>query len=189
LSSLLLVLATTQMVFAQEKRVEGAFGVQFNTDIKEILGRLNGRTMSVDAIKHIMATVFSAQNALRALAPEFKWAGMGNLLGDYGEYICIESYGLTKAPTGASGYDAIDVNGKTVQIKTNHAASMVGYRGEADLFLVIHVDSTGNHEEIYYGDFDVVKENSNFSKRDNKRTITISKLKKLKALTVLQDKL
>ena len=49
--------------------------------------------MSVDAIKHIMATVFSAQNALRALAPQFKWAGMGNLLGDYGEYICIESYG------------------------------------------------------------------------------------------------
>ena len=44
--------------------------------------------MSIDAIKHIMATVFSAQNALRALAPEFKWAGMGNLLGDYGEYIC-----------------------------------------------------------------------------------------------------
>ena len=50
--------------------------------------------MSVEAIKHIMATVFSAQNALRSLAPEFKWAGMGNLLGDYGEYICIEVYGL-----------------------------------------------------------------------------------------------
>ena len=135
--------------------------------------------MSVDAIKHIMATVFSVQNALRALAPQFKWAGMGNLLGDYGEYICIESYGLTKAPAGASGYDAIDSNGKTVQIKTNHAASMVGYRGEADLFLVIHVDSKGDYEEIYYGDFDIVKENSNFSKRDNKRTITISKLRKL----------
>ena len=137
--------------------------------------------MSVDAIKHIMATVFSAQNALRALAPQFKWAGMGNLLGDYGEYIFIESYGLTKAPAGASGYDAIDSNGKTVQIKTNHAASMVGYRGEADLFLVIHVDSKGDYEEIYYGDFDIVKENSNFSTRDNKRTITISKLRKLQS--------
>ena len=56
---------------------------------------------------------------------------------------------------------------------------MVGYRGEADLFLVIHVDSKGDYEEIYYGDFDIVKENSNFSKRDNKRTITISKLRKL----------
>tara|TARA_B100000287_G_scaffold208598_1_gene196861 strand:- start:136 stop:576 length:441 start_codon:yes stop_codon:yes gene_type:complete len=135
--------------------------------------------MSVKAIKHIMATIFSAQNALRSLAPEFKWAGMGNLLGDYGEYICIEVYGLKKAPAGSDGYDAINPEGKTVQIKTNHAAKMVGYRGDADLFLAIHVDVNGNYEEIYYGDFDIVKENSNFSKRDNKRTITISKLKKL----------
>ena len=126
-----------------------------------------------------MATVFSAQNALRELAPEFKWAGMGNLLGDYGEYVCLEVYDLEKAPTGSNGFDAINPEGKTVQIKTNHAASMVGYRGEADLFLAIHVDVNGDYEEIYYGDFTVVKENSNFSKRDNKRTITISKLKKL----------
>ena len=61
--------------------------------------------MSVNAIKHIIATVFSAQNALRELAPDFKWAGMGNLLGDYGEYICIENYNLEKAPAGSSGYD------------------------------------------------------------------------------------
>ena len=135
--------------------------------------------MSAKAIKHIMATVFSAQNALRELAPEFKWAGMGNLLGDYGEYVCLEVYDLEKAPTGSNGFDAINPEGKTVQIKTNHAASMVGYRGEADLFLAIHVDVNGDYEEIYYGDFNVVKENSNFSKRDNKRTITISKLKKL----------
>ena len=135
--------------------------------------------MSVKAIKHIMATVFSAQNALRELAPEFKWAGMGNLLGDFGEYVCIEVYGLEKAPAGSNGFDAINSEGKTVQIKTNHAANMVGYRGEADLFLVIHVDVNGNYEEVYYGDFNIVQENSNFSKRDNKRTITISKLKKL----------
>ena len=135
--------------------------------------------MSAKAIKHIMATVFSAQNALRELAPEFKWAGMGNLLGDYGEYVCIEVYDLKKAPAGSNGFDATNSEGKTIQIKTNHAANMVGYRGEADLFLVIHVDVNGDYEEIYYGDFNIVKENSNFSKRDNKRTITISKLKKL----------
>ena len=31
----------------------------------------------VKAIQHVMATLFSAQNALRELAPEYKWAGMG----------------------------------------------------------------------------------------------------------------
>ena len=54
--------------------------------------------MSVEAVKHIKATVFSAQNALRDLAPEFNWAGMGNLLGDYGEYVCIKQYNLEKSP-------------------------------------------------------------------------------------------
>ena len=49
------------------------------------------------AIKNIIASLFSAQNALRALAPDFKWAGMGNLLGDYGEYIATNHYGLEKA--------------------------------------------------------------------------------------------
>ena len=51
-----------------------------------------------EAIKHIVATIFSAQDALRDLAPEQRWAGMGNLLGDYGEYIALANYNLKKAP-------------------------------------------------------------------------------------------
>src|SRR5947199_8242279 len=37
-----------------------------------------------EAIKHIVATIFSAQDALRDLAPEQRWPAMGNLLGAYG---------------------------------------------------------------------------------------------------------
>ena len=67
--------------------------------------------MSTKAVKHIIGTIFSAQNALRELAPEFKWAGMGNLLGDYGEYVCIEHYDLIKAPPGSDGFDATTASG------------------------------------------------------------------------------
>ena len=133
-----------------------------------------------DAVKHIIATVFSAQNALRDLAPEYRWAGMGNLLGDYGEYICINHYELEKAPTGSKNYDALTKDGKTVQIKTNHAASTIGFRGEADLMLVVYVADDGEFEELYYGDFQLVKDSSSYGARDNKHSITISKLKKLK---------
>ena len=66
----------------------------------------------IQAIKHTFATIFAAQNALRSLAPEFKWSGLGNLLGDYGEWVAIDYYGFTKADPRASGYDAIDENGK-----------------------------------------------------------------------------
>ena len=133
-----------------------------------------------DAVKHIVATIFSAQNALKDLAPDYKWAGLGNLLGDYGEFICINHYNLEKAPSGSEDYDALTKDGKTVEIKTNRASGQIGFRGEADLMLVVSVADDGEFEEIYYGDFKLVKENSRYSARDNKNTITISKLKKLK---------
>lgn len=137
--------------------------------------------MSVEAVRHIIATMFSAQNALRVLAPEFKWAGMGNVLGDFGEYICIENYGLTKAPAGSSGYDAVTPDGKSVQIKANHASATVGFRGQADLLLVVRVEVDGTIEEIYFGDFAQVASVSSFSARDNKKTITVAKLRSLSA--------
>jgi len=83
----------------------------------------------VEAIKGIISSLFAAQRALRALAPEYKWAGLGNLLGDFGEFIAMHRYGLTKANAGSDGYDAKTADGQTVQVKTNHAASQIGFRG------------------------------------------------------------
>ncbi|WP_286799493.1 DUF6998 domain-containing protein [Oceanicaulis sp. UBA2681] len=132
----------------------------------------------LDAIKHILATLFAAQNALKALAPDYKWAGMGNLLGDYGEFVCVEHYELTKAPAGASGYDAITPDGQTVQIKTCYASSQIGFRGEADLLLVIQVQADGTWEEVYFGPFGPILDGARYSARDNKHTMTLSKLKR-----------
>ena len=87
---------------------------------------------------------------------------------------------MTKAPRSADGYDALTSDGKKVQIKTNYASSQIGFRGEADLMLVIKVHETGEWEEVYYGDFNKVKELSRYSARDNKHMITISKLTSIK---------
>ena len=130
----------------------------------------------VRAVQHIMATLFSAQNALRELAPEFRWAGLGNLLGDYGEFVAIKHYGLTKAPAGSNGYDAITPDGRTVQIKANHAASMIGFKGEADLLLVIKVDPSGQWKECYFGPFAAAKAKARYSARDNKHMVMVRHL-------------
>jgi hypothetical protein len=135
----------------------------------------------IEAVKHILATVFSAQNALRSLASEYKWAGLGNLLGDYGEFVAVNAYNLEKAAGGSNGFDALTQDGRTVQIKANHAASQIGFRGAADLMLVLHVDVNGDWEEVYFGDFDVVKNECRYAARDNKHMIAISKLRKLTA--------
>jgi len=77
----------------------------------------------IKAIQHLLSSIFASQRALRTLAPEYRWSGLGNLLGDFGELIAINHYDLEKAPPGSDGYDAITEDGKKVQIKTNHAAT------------------------------------------------------------------
>jgi hypothetical protein len=140
-----------------------------------------GSDRDLEAVKGIVASLFSSQRALRALAPEFRWKGLGNLLGDFGEYIALKHYGLVKATSGSDGYDARTPDGKTVQVKTNHASSQIGFRGRADLMLVIHVFDNGEWEQIYYGDFEPVLRESRHSARDNKEMIAISKLHSLHA--------
>ena len=108
---------------------------------------------------------------------------MGNLLGDYGEFVASEKYGLVKAPSGADGYDAKTKDGRTVQVKTNHSSSTIGFRGEADLMLVLKVEDDGKWQEIYYGQFEPVLKLSTYSKRDNKHMITVSKLRELSSKT------
>jgi hypothetical protein len=133
-----------------------------------------------EAVKHIVATIFSAQDALRDLAPEQRWAGMGNLLGDYGEYVALANYNLNKAPGGADGYDATTTEGLKVQIKANHSSSTIGFRGEADLLLVLKVENNAEWKELYYGPFKPVKDKATYSKRDNKYMIPVTRLQELR---------
>jgi hypothetical protein len=134
----------------------------------------------IEAMKGVLASLFASQRTLKSLAPQFKWSGLGNLLGDYGEFIAVEAYGLTPAPRGANGYDAKTPEGKTVQVKANFSASQIGFRGEADLLLCLKIDLNGDWSEIYYGDFQPVKQASRHSARDNKSMIAISALTKIR---------
>src|SRR5262245_12596662 len=95
-------------------------------------------------------------------------------------FIATQEYGLVKASAGANGYDAKTPDGRSVQVKTNHASSQIGFRGQADLMLVLHVTTTGEWEEIYYGPFDQVKAASRYSARDNKDMIAVSKPRAMK---------
>ncbi|XUX00415.1 MAG: hypothetical protein TUN42_00090 [Dehalogenimonas sp.] len=133
----------------------------------------------LDAIQHLIAVVFACQKTLKDLAPDYRWEGLGNLLGAFGELVAIEHYGLKKGPRGGEGFDAVDSTGKKVQIKTNYAATQIGFRGTPDKLLVIQVSEDGHWKEIYYGDFAPVKEIARYSARDNKYMIAIAKLRQL----------
>jgi hypothetical protein len=130
----------------------------------------------IAAAQAILASIFASQRALRALAPEYNWSGLGNLLGDFGELLATDHYGLSKAPSGSGDYDARTPEGKTVQIKTNFASADIGFRGEADLLLVLGINTDGTWKELYFGPYARVKERARFSSRDNKHMIPVSKL-------------
>ena len=135
----------------------------------------------IAAAQHILAGIFASQKALKALAPEYSWAGLGNLLGDFGELVATDKYNLEKAPAGSGNFDGKTSSGQSVQIKTNYAANQIGFRGDADLLLVIGVQEDGSWEEIYFGEFEPVKAQARHSARDNKSMIAISKLRALAA--------
>ena len=135
----------------------------------------------ITAAQAILASIFASQKALRALAPEYNWSGLGNLLGDFGELLATDHYKLQKAPSGSGDYDARTTEGLTVQIKTNFAASQIGFRGKADLLLVLGIHENGSWEEIYFGTYGPVLDNARFSARDNKHMIAVSKLRALRS--------
>ena len=81
------------------------------------------------AVQSTFASIVRTRQTLKILAPEFRWTIGGNLVGDFGEYIAITEYSLLPAPKGSKDFDARTQDGKTVQIKANHEAGMIGYRG------------------------------------------------------------
>ena len=133
----------------------------------------------VEATKGIIASIYSLEKTLRVLAPDYRWSGLGNVLGDFGELVAIHHYQLKKAPAGSKDFDAFTKDGKKVQIKANHAANQIGVRGEPDFILIIHVNDDGNWNQVYYGDYETVKKYSKYGKRDNSWRISIKKLRSL----------
>ncbi|WP_425536722.1 DUF6998 domain-containing protein [Ensifer adhaerens] len=68
-----------------------------------------------DVQQHILQ-IFHLQKRLKEVNGRYRWAGLGNLLGDFGEFIAIRHYGLKKAGSGSRDYDAT-WRDQTVQIK------------------------------------------------------------------------
>jgi hypothetical protein len=104
-----------------------------------------------------LLSIFKSQNKLQDIAPAYGWRGLGNVLGDYGEYMAIRHYGLEKAPKGTKGFDAVSKEGRKVQIKTCLHSSTVSYRGDVQDLLVLQADNEGRLREIYAGPFDNIQ--------------------------------
>ena len=133
-------------------------------------------------VREIVATYTSGRKKLQNLVPIFNWS---TFLGDYGEYVCIDSYGFKKAPNNTKGFDARrPEDEKKVQIKAiRDTTKSIRFSKGAEYLLVIEVDDNADWWEIYYGNFEKVLMAS--SKDGKYYNIGKSKLKKIAAKTYL----
>lgn len=132
--------------------------------------------MTIKEVKKLVTSYTQTKNKLKKLAPTFNW---GNLLADYGEYVCIQHYSLKQAPIGTKGFDAKTKRNKSVQIKTvRDTTRNIRFTKGADYLLVIEVDEDAEWNEVYYGNFAKIIKASSMTK-NGKYTIGIEKLKKI----------
>jgi len=133
--------------------------------------------MNNDEIKNIIVLSLLQRNKLKELAPEFSW---GNFVGAYGELVAIKHYDWEKAAPGRKGYDAINKQSKTIQIKTVYSSNQIKFKKgtRADLMLVIEVDDYANWNIVYYGPFEKVRVESNLT-GNNDYSIGITTLRKI----------
>lgn len=141
-----------------------------------------GKDKEIAIAQAVINSVMAGVRIMVTIAPEWRWTGLGNFLGAYGEFIAIHDYGLKKEPNGTAGHDAITADGRTVAVKANHASKQINFRGSADLMLVLEVAADGSCAQLYWGPFAPVYAESRHSSRDNKQTISVTKLKRLSQL-------
>ena len=105
----------------------------------------------------------------------------GHLVGSFGEVVAAELLNLTLMPPSNDGYDAIDDQGRRVEIKattrTSIGLSASGTRAER--LVVVVVDGDGETEVAYDGPRAPAWDAAGKPKKNGQRRISVSTLKKL----------
>ena len=105
----------------------------------------------------------------------------GHLVGSFGEVVAAELLNLTLMPPSNDGYDAIDDQGRRVEIKattrTSIGLSASGTRAER--LVVVVVDGDGETEVAYDGPTTPAWDAAGKPQKNGQRRISVSTLKKL----------
>ena len=105
----------------------------------------------------------------------------GHLVGSFGEVVAAELLNLTLMPPSNDGYDAIDDQGRRVEIKattrTSIGLSASGTRAER--LVVVVVDGDGETEGAYDGPTAPAWDAAGKAQKNGQRRISVSTLKKL----------
>lgn len=123
-----------------------------------------------------VADIYRAVEALSAAYPGRKFTPDGHLVGSIGEVVAAEALGLRLYPGSYPGHDAVDADGRDVQIKMTGGRSVSLY-ATCDRLVVLRVLSPEEAEIVYDGPGAPVWEAAGAMQKNGQRPISLAKLR------------
>lgn len=137
---------------------------------------------STRKLRPILHRLYEARNELRQLHSDLKFTLDGNLVGDIGEAIAQEHFGLEPLPANTKGHDFRAADGRLVQVKTTQKQKgQVGLglnKHSFEHLIVLQLTESGNYGVLYDGPGSLIDE-----ARAHKKTPSLS----VKQLQQLQE--
>ena len=127
-----------------------------------------------------VADIYRAVAELERLYPGRKFTPDGHLVGSIGEVIATEHFGLKLFPSSNPGHDAIDAEGRLVQIKLT-AGNNVSMFADCERLIVLRVVSPEQAEIAYDGPGAPIWAAAGAMQKNGQRKIRLSRLRAIAA--------
>ncbi|TNC82789.1 MAG: hypothetical protein C9356_02665 [Oleiphilus sp.] len=101
-------------------------------------------------VQSLVQNIYAAVAELETLFPGRHFTPDGHMVGSIGECLVAEAYDLELMTASNKGFDAIDKQGRQVEIKATQA-SAVAFRSAPQFAIVIKLHADGTYSEIYNG--------------------------------------
>ena len=132
--------------------------------------------------------LFAITQELEAMYPGRKFTIDGHLVGSIGEVLVAERYGVELLPNSTEVHDAVDSDGRLIQIKATQT-KRIALSSEPEFLIAIEIQTDGSWCEIYNGPGKPVWENTGKMQKNGQRPISLAKLKTLMKTVEPSDKI
>lgn len=126
-----------------------------------------------------VADIYRAVSELENKYPGRKFTPDGHLVGSIGEVIAAERFDLELLPASAQHHDAINAQGRLVQIKLTGGTG-ISLNGQCDLLLAMKILDEQYAECVYYGEGLPVWNACGALQKNGQCRISLSRLRKLR---------
>lgn len=127
-----------------------------------------------------VAAIYRAVDELSASYPGRKFTPDGHLVGSIGEVVAAEALGLQLHPGSNPAHDAVDGEGRQVQIKMT-AGSGISMYADCDRLVVLRVVSPSEAEIVYDGPGAPAWAAAGTMQKNGQRSVRLSKLRSIAA--------